>query len=216
MFNIVLYAPEIPANTGNIGRTCVVTGTRLHLVEPLGFSLDDKTVRRAGLGYWQNLDVTTYAGWEDFLARNGLSPADERLHLLTKKARRTYAQSTYRDGDFLVFGSESSGIPEPLLAAAPERCERIPMLRDCDSLENADAWEAHEESLGHTEDSHEAILRQDNLRSTSSTRTTTASALSTSPTAPPSSSTRPCAKQAFRECDKGTVPLSHSVIGSGR
>ena len=136
MFNIVLYAPEIPANTGNIGRTCVVTGARLHLVEPLGFSLDDKTVRRA-------------------------SPADERLHLLTKKARRTYAQSTYRDGDFLVFGSESSGIPEPLLAAAPERCERIPMLRDCDSLENADAWEAHEESLGHTEDSHEAILRQD-------------------------------------------------------
>ncbi len=67
MFNIVLYAPEIPANTGNIGRTCVVTGARLHLVEPLGFSLEDKTVRRAGLGYWQNLDVTTYAGWEDFL-----------------------------------------------------------------------------------------------------------------------------------------------------
>ncbi len=161
MFNIVLYAPEIPANTGNIGRTCVVTGARLHLVEPLGFSLDDKTVRRAGLGYWQNLDVTTYAGWEDFLARNGLSPADERLHLLTKKARRTYAQSAYRDGDYLVFGSESSGIPEPLLAAAPERCERIPMLCDCDSLDNAEAWEAHEESLGHTEDSHEAILQQD-------------------------------------------------------
>ena len=147
MFNIVLYAPEIPANTGNIGRTCVVTGARLHLVEPLGFSLDDKTARRAGLGYWQNLDVTSYAG--------------ERLHLLTKKARRTYAQSTYRDGDYLVFGSESSGIPEPLLAAAPERCERIPMLRDCDSLDNAEAWEAHEESLGHTEDGHEAILRQD-------------------------------------------------------
>ena len=149
MFNIVLYAPEIPANTGNIGRTCVVTGARLHLVEPLGFSLDDKTVRRAGLGYWQNLDVTTYAGWEDFLARNDLSPADERLHLLTKKARRTYAQSTYHDGDYLVFGSESSGIPEPLLAAAPERCERIPMLRDCDSLDNAETWEAHEVSLGH-------------------------------------------------------------------
>ena len=130
-------------------------------MEPLGFSLDDKTVRRAGLGYWQNLDVTTYAGWEDFLARNGLSPADERLHLLTKKARRTYAQSAYRDGDYLVFGSESSGIPEPLLAAAPERCERIPMLRDCDSLDNAEAWEAHEESLGHTQDSHEAILQQD-------------------------------------------------------
>ena len=201
MFNIVLYAPEIPANTGNIGRTCVVTGTRLHLVEPLGFSLDDKTVRRAGLGYWQNLDVTTYAGWEDFLARNGLSPADGRLHLLTKKARRTYAQSTYRDGDFLVFGSESSGIPEPLLAAAPERCERIPMLRDRDSLDNAETWEAHEVSLGHIGRISAA---------TSSIRTTTASAHSTSPTAPPSSSTKPCAKQAFRECDKGTVPLLHS------
>ena len=215
MFNIVLYAPEIPANTGNIGRTCVVTGTRLHLVEPLGFSLDDKTVRRAGLGYWQNLNVTTYASWEDFLARNGLSPADERLHLLTKKARRTYAQSTYRDGDYLVFGSESSGIPEPLLAAAPERCERIPMLRDCDSLDNAEVWEAHEEALGHTEDSHEAILQQD-ICGNFVTRPTTVSAHSTSPTAPPSSSTRPCAKQAFRECDKGTVPLSHSVIGSDR
>ena len=95
MFNIVLYAPEIPANTGNIGRTCVVTGARLHLVEPLGFSLDDKTARRAGLGYWQNLDVTTYAGWEDFLVAQRLSPPDECLHLLTKKARRTYAQSTY-------------------------------------------------------------------------------------------------------------------------
>lgn len=215
MFNIVLYAPEIPANTGNIGRTCVVTGTRLHLVEPLGFSLDDKTVRRAGLGYWQNLDVTTYAGWEDFLARNDLSPADERLHLLTKKARRTYAQSTYRDGDYLVFGSESSGIPEELLAAAPERCERIPMLRDCDSLDNAEAWEAHEESLGHIEDGHEVILRQD-ICGNFVNPATTASAHSTSPTAPPSSSTRPCAKQAFRECDKGTDPLSHSVIGSGR
>lgn len=170
MFNIVLYAPEIPANTGNIGRTCVVTGARLHLVEPLGFSLDDKTVRRAGLGYWQNLDVTTYASWEDFLARNGLSPTDERLHLLTKKARRTYAQSTYRDGDYLVFGSESSGIPR---TATRPSCSRI-------------------------------------SAATSLTPTTTASARSTSPTAPPSSSTKPCAKQAFRECDKGTVPLSHS------
>ena len=94
MFNIVLYAPEIPANTGNIGRTCVVTGARLHLIEPLGFSLDDKTVRRAGLGYWPNLDVTAYANWNEFLNRNGLTPADERLHLLTKKARRTYAQAT--------------------------------------------------------------------------------------------------------------------------
>ena len=161
MFNIVLYAPEIPANTGNIGRTCVVAGARLHLIEPIGFSLDSKTVRRAGLGYWQNLDVTTYASWDDFLSRNGLEPTDARLHLLTKKARRTYAEATYRDGDFLVFGSESSGIPEELLAAAPARCERIPMLRDRDSLANASTWEAHEEALGHVEADHEAIIKQD-------------------------------------------------------
>ena len=206
MFNIVLYAPEIPANTGNIGRTCVVTGARLHLVEPLGFSLDDKTVRRAGLGYWQNLDVTTYAGWEDFLARNDLSPADGRLHLLTKKARRTYAQSTYRDGDYLVFGSESSGIPEPLLAAAPERCERIAIVTHSITPK-----------LGKLTRNRWGIPRTATRPSfnrisaaTSSTRTTTASAHSTSPTAPPSSSTRPCARQAFRECDKGTIPLSHS------
>ena len=161
MLNIVLYRPEIPANTGNIGRTCVVAGARLHLVGPIGFSLDDKTVRRAGLGYWQNLDVATYEDWRDFLATNGLVPDDARLHLLTKKARRTYAESTYRDGDFLVFGSESSGIPEALLAAAPERCERIPMLPDSTSLANADAWETHEQALGHAEEDHAAILQQD-------------------------------------------------------
>lgn len=161
MFNVVLYEPEIPSNTGNIGRTCVVTGSRLHLIGPLGFSLDEHMLKRAGLGYWHSLDVAVYDGWDDFLAKNGLAEGDQRLHLLTKKARRTYVESAYRDGDFLVFGSESSGIPEELLAAAPMRCERIPMLRDRDSLANADAWEAHEEALGHTEDSHEAILQQD-------------------------------------------------------
>ena len=161
MFNIVLYAPEIPANTGNIGRTCVVTGARLHLIEPIGFSLDSKSVRRAGLGYWENLDVTVYADWTDFLERNRLAAGDAHLHLLTKKARRTYAQSSYRDGDYLVFGSESNGIPEELLAQAPERCERIPMLPDSASLGNADAWEAHEQALGHTKDTHEALLAQD-------------------------------------------------------
>ncbi len=154
VLNIVLYAPEIPANTGNIGRTCVLTGSRLHLVEPLGFSLDSRMLRRAGLGYWQNLDVTRYAGWDEFLWQNGMAgdgatPADTpRLHLLTKKARRTYAESTYRDGDFLVFGSESTGIPEEVLAAHPPSCERIPMLPDATSLANRDAWAAHEASLG--------------------------------------------------------------------
>lgn len=155
VFNIVLYAPEIPANTGNIGRTCVLTGSRLHLVEPLGFSLDDRMLRRAGLGFWPNLDVTRYAGWEEFLRQNGLAGVPDggaagapRLHLLTKKARRTYAEATYRDGDFLVFGSESTGIPEQVLAARPKSCERIPMLPDAASLSNRDAWAAHEESLG--------------------------------------------------------------------
>ena len=94
MFNVVLFEPEIPSNTGNIGRTCVVTGSRLHLIGPLGFSLGDDMLRRAGLGYWHSLDVTTYAGWEEFLAQNGLGETDERLHLLTKKARKTYTQAT--------------------------------------------------------------------------------------------------------------------------
>ena len=208
MFNIVLYAPEIPANTGNIGRTCVVTGAR-HLMEPLGFSLDDKTVRRAGLGYWQNLDVTTYAGWEGVSLRATASPRRRTPASADQKARRTYAQSTYRDGDFLVFGSESSGIPEPLLAAAPERCERIPMLRDCDSLENADAWEAHEESLGHTEDSHEAILRQDICGNFVDGRLPH----QRSPTSPTGTAIvlyEALCQTKFGECDKGTVPLSHS------
>lgn len=156
MFNVVLFEPEIPSNTGNIGRTCVVTGSRLHLIGPLGFSLGDDMLRRAGLGYWHSLDVTTYAGWEEFLAQNGLGEADERLHLLTKKARKTYAQATYADGDFLVFGKESTGLPEELLARAASRCERIPMLPDATTLKDAGEWAAR---VGR-EQSHEA-LRQD-------------------------------------------------------
>lgn len=156
MFNVVLFEPEIPSNTGNIGRTCVVTGSRLHLIGPLGFSLGDDMLKRAGLGYWNSLDVTTYAGWEEFLAQNGLGETDERLHLLTKKARKTYAQATYADGDFLVFGKESTGLPEELLARAASRCERIPMLPDATTLKDAGEWAAR---VGR-EQSHEA-LRQD-------------------------------------------------------
>lgn len=156
MFNVVLFEPEIPSNTGNIGRTCVVTGSRLHLIGPLGFSLGDDMLRRAGLGYWHSLDVTTYAGWKEFLAQNGLGETDERLHLLTKKARKTYAQATYADGDFLVFGKESTGLPEELLARAASRCERIPMLPDATTLKDAGEWAAR---VGR-EQSHEA-LRQD-------------------------------------------------------
>ncbi len=156
MFNVVLFEPEIPANTGNIGRTCVVTGSHLHLVGPMGFSLEDHMLHRAGLGYWRSLNVTTYDGWQDFLARNALEAGDARLHFLTKKARRTYAQATYADGDYLVFGKESSGIPEELLAAAPERCERIPMLPDAATITDAEAWK---EPAGKACD--HPILRQD-------------------------------------------------------
>lgn len=156
MFNVVLYEPEIPANTGNIGRTCVLTGARLHLVGPCGFSLDDRLLHRAGLGYWGSLDVRAYDGWPAFLQENGLADASGGvtpegsacLHLLTKKAARTYAQATYRDGDYLVFGKESTGIPERLLAEMPERCERIPMLPDAEALADGAAWRARHEMLG--------------------------------------------------------------------
>lgn len=180
MFNVVLYEPEIPANTGNIGRTCVVTGSRLHLVRPLGFSLDDHLLHRAGLGYWENLDVVVYESWDDFLARTGVgearasardgetqAQADSQLHLLTKKASRTYAEATYRDGDYLVFGRESTGIPENVLAAYPSCCERIPMLPDTETLANNAAWRAQEEGLhagslaGASTDGTSPLRRQD-------------------------------------------------------
>ena len=149
MFNVVLVEPEIPANTGNIGRTCVLTGARLHLVGPLGFALTDKAVQRAGLAYWDSLDVRTYASWQEFLELNGevraaLSSAAPEggpsVHLLTKQGSRTYADSCYRDGDWLFFGKESSGLDAKLLITHPELCERIPMRTD-DSLENARSWQ---------------------------------------------------------------------------
>lgn len=124
MLNVVLYEPEIPANTGTIGRSCVLTDTRLHLIEPLGFSLDDRMVRRSGMGYWHDLDVRTYPNWEAFLDAN---PAP-RLWLLTAKAHHSYAQVSYHEGDYLVFGCESRGLPDELLAAYPQAGLRIPML----------------------------------------------------------------------------------------
>ena len=155
MFHIVLVAPEIPANTGNIGRTCVVTGSKLHLVGPLGFTLDEKALHRAGLGYWKSLDIAVYADWDEFVEKNGIAADDARLHLLTKKARRTYAEARYREGDFLVFGCESVGLPEELLAAHADRCERIPMLPDAASLDNATTWGTGEKN------DHTALLAQD-------------------------------------------------------
>lgn len=165
MFNLVLLEPEIPANTGNIGRTCVVTGTRLHLIRPLGFSLDDRSLRRAGLGYWPNLDVAVYESWNEFIEVNGLASGapsetapEPRLHLLTKKARRTYAESAYRDGDFLVLGKESAGLPEELLARYAACCERIPMLEDRAALGNLDTWKQPAD-----EDTEHAALRTQDI-----------------------------------------------------
>ena len=128
--NIVLLEPEIPANTGNIGRSCVATGSRLHLIKPLGFSLEEKHLKRAGLDYWPRLDVTVYESFPDVLEKN----PGARLHLLTTKARRNYAEAAYQPEDFLVFGRESAGIPEEILVAHAENCLRIPMVPDNRSL----------------------------------------------------------------------------------
>ena len=122
-FGIVLLEPEQPGNTGAIGRTCICAGASLHLIRPLGFLTDEKSVRRAGLDYWPRLGVREYDSYEDFLSAH----PDGRIWYLTTKARRTIAEADYRDGDFLMFGKESTGIPEEILAAHPERCVRIPM-----------------------------------------------------------------------------------------
>ncbi len=128
--NIVLLEPEMPANTGNIGRTCVATGTRLHLIEPLGFRLDEKKIRRAGLDYWQYLDLTVYENYEDFLSRN----PGAKIYMATTKAQKSYTHVAYEPDCFLMFGKESAGIPEELLLANKENTIRIPMIGDIRSL----------------------------------------------------------------------------------
>lgn len=130
MLNIVLYEPEIPANTGNIGRTCVATGTRLHLIEPLGFRLDEKSLRRAGMDYWKDLDVTTYIDYADFMARN----PGAKIYMATTKARKVYTKAAYEPDCYIMFGKESAGIPETLLVENEENCVRIPMIGDIRSL----------------------------------------------------------------------------------
>ena len=128
--HIVLHEPEIPANTGNIGRSCVSTGAHLHLIRPLGFSLDEKYLRRAGLDYWKDLNVTVYEDYQDFLTKN----PGARIWYATTKARQVYTDAVFSDGDFLMFGKESAGIPEEILVEDPERCIRIPMVKDNRSL----------------------------------------------------------------------------------
>ncbi len=129
-FNIVLYEPEIPANTGNIGRTCVAANARLHLIEPLGFRLNEKEIRRAGMDYWKDLDVSVYVDWEDFLARN----PDAKIYLATTKGRHIYTEVSYEPDCYLVFGKESAGIPEEILVEHPNECIRIPMIGETRSL----------------------------------------------------------------------------------
>ena len=129
-FNIVLYEPEIPSNTGNIGRTCVACGARLHLIEPLGFRLNGKEIRRAGMDYWKELDVTRYLNYEDFLEKN----PGAVIYMASTKAPNVYTEVSYEDGCYLMFGKESAGIPEEILAKNQERAVRIPMLDKIRSL----------------------------------------------------------------------------------
>ena len=128
--NIVLYEPEMPMNTGNIGRTCVATNTRLHLIEPLGFRLGDKEVKRAGLDYWPRLDVTVYSDYEDFLERN----PGAKIYVATTKAKRVYTDISYEPDCYIMFGPESRGIPEEMLVENRENCMRIPMWGETRSL----------------------------------------------------------------------------------
>lgn len=128
--NIVLFEPEIPANTGNIGRTCVATGTRLHLIEPLGFRLNEKSIKRAGMDYWEHLDVTRYMNYEEFLEKN----PGAKIYMATTKAPNVYTEVSYEPDCYIMFGKESAGIPEEILVKNKENCVRIPMLDEIRSL----------------------------------------------------------------------------------
>ena len=124
MFNVVLVEPEIPPNTGNVGRLCLATGAHLHLVKPLGFSLDDKTLKRAGLDYWADVKVTLWESWDELRAAQS---EGARFFYLTTKTSRAYWDAKFERNDFLVFGRETKGLPEPLLTANPNHCLTIPM-----------------------------------------------------------------------------------------
>ena len=133
--NIVLHEPEIPSNAGNIGRTCVAAGARLHLIEPLGFRLGEKMIRRAGMDYWDKLDVRTYLDYEDFLQQN----PGAKIYFATTKGQRLYTEIRYEEDCYLMFGKESAGIPEEILVKHPDRCIRIPMGKDIRSLNLANS-----------------------------------------------------------------------------
>lgn len=128
--NIVLHEPEIPANTGNIGRTCVATGTSLHLIKPLGFDISDKAVRRAGMDYWKELDLHVYEDFDEFVEKN----PGARIYMATTKARKAYTEVEYKGNDFIMFGKESAGIPEEILVKYEDTSVRIPMIGEIRSL----------------------------------------------------------------------------------
>jgi len=130
LIHIVLLEPEIPANTGNIGRTCVAAGARLHLIGPMGFQINEKQVRRAGLDYWDKLDYSLYDSYPDFLAKN----PGAKIYMATTKARQVYSDVSYEDDCYIMFGKESAGIPEELLVDHEETTVRIPMFGDIRSL----------------------------------------------------------------------------------
>ncbi|MBE6732624.1 MAG: tRNA (cytidine(34)-2'-O)-methyltransferase [Ruminococcaceae bacterium] len=127
--NIVMVEPEIPQNTGNVARTCAATGARLHLVGPMGFKIDDKKLKRAGLDYWQYLDITYYDSLEDFFAKN-----NGNFYYFTTKARHSYTEINYPDDCYILFGKETKGLPEELLLKNPDTCVRIPIMGEIRSL----------------------------------------------------------------------------------
>lgn len=133
--NIVLLEPEIPANTGNIGRTCVATGTKLHLIKPLGFSVDDKAIKRSGLDYWEKVQVYYYENFKDFIEKNNYP----KIFMGTTKAQKTYTEVSYNKDSFIMFGKESKGIPEDILLEYRDTCIRIPMLLEYRSLNLSNA-----------------------------------------------------------------------------
>lgn len=130
MLNIVLHEPEIPANTGNIGRTCVAAGARLHLIEPLGFQINEKQLKRAGLDYWDKLDVTIYSDFKDFLNKN----PGAKIYMATTKSKQKYTDVSYEDNCYIMFGKESAGIPEEILLDYKDTAVRIPMYPEIRSL----------------------------------------------------------------------------------
>lgn len=135
MMNIVLLEPEIPYNAGNIGRTCVATNTSLHLIKPLGFKLDEKSIKRAGLDYWKDLNFRVYENYQDFLEKNGCP----RVIMATTKAKKKYTDVSYGLNDYIMFGRESAGIPEDLLKNNKENCVRIPMAEGTRSVNLSNA-----------------------------------------------------------------------------